>query len=213
MVFRLENLLPKPFEEIDVSASHVWNKSIGLSSGRYICLQAASGKGKSTLLHILYGRRKDYSGSAMLDGADIRSFSEGKWAALRQKKLSIVFQELMLFSELTGLENILLKSRLTNYYNQDRIFEMAKRLNVQHLFRKKCGILSFGEKQRIAILRALVQPFEWLLLDEPFSHLDSENSQRAAELILEECKGRHAGILVTALEHDNLFPYHEIITV
>ncbi len=176
-------------------------------------LQAASGKGKSTLIHIIYGRRKDFTGKVFFEGTEVGNFSPSKWAEVRQQKFSIVFQELMLFPDLTGFENIFLKLKLTGYYEKEIIPEMAERLGAGRLLQKKCGIMSFGERQRIAIIRALMQPFEWLLLDEPFSHLDPGNSKLAAELIAEECKKRNAGALITALEQDDFFNYDETVIV
>jgi len=211
VVFRLENLLPPPLEDTDTSSSQVWRKSIQLDTARIIRLIAPSGKGKSTLIHILYGRRKDYSGKVLLEGDDIIRFDAGKWASLRQRHLSIVFQELMLFPELTGLENIQLKNHLTKYYEEPRIRDMAERLNGGHLMKKKCGIMSFGERQRIAILRALVQPFNWLLLDEPFSHLDEAHAHMGSKLIADECQRRQAGILIAALGDDDFFPYNQTL--
>lgn len=213
MVFRLENLLPNPLEGTDVSASQVWNRSLEMKPGGCIRLRAASGRGKTTLIHILYGIRKDYSGNVFLDNENISQLSANRWAVLRQKHLSIVFQDLLLFSELTGWENIILKNHLTRYYQKERLHEMAKRMNAQHLLQKKCGIMSFGERQRIAIIRSLLQPFNWLLLDEPFSHLDAANSRLAASLISEECKSRNAGILVTSLDEDDFFQYDQTIIV
>ena len=67
---------------------------------------------------------------------------------------------------------------------------MAARLGMEHFLHQKTGILSFGQQQRVAILRALCQPFDYLLADECFSHMDQENSSLAFELIREECKSR-----------------------
>lgn len=212
MIFRLENLLPEPLEGTDVSTSQVWNRSLEIHPG-FIRLRAASGKGKTTLIHILYGRRKDYTGTVSLDEEGISTFNPGRWALIRQKHLSIVFQELMLFGELTGWENIHLKNRLTGHYDKDRIHDMSKRMNARHLLEKKCGIMSFGERQRIAIIRSLVQPFDWLLLDEPFSHLDEANSRIASALITEECQLRNAGMLVTSLDEDDFINYDKTIIV
>jgi ABC-type lipoprotein export system ATPase subunit len=75
------------------------------------------------------------------------------------------------------------------------------------LLEKKIKILSYGERQRIAIIRSLMQPFEWLLLDEPFGHLDEENIRKACELIKSECKKRDAGILMTSLGPDYFLYY------
>ncbi|MDZ4845518.1 MAG: ATP-binding cassette domain-containing protein [Chitinophagales bacterium] len=213
MKFQLEQVVPHPLEEADVSASQVWRKQVELHAGKFIRLQAASGRGKTTFLHILYGRRKDFSGKAFIDGNDIARMDGNKWAALRQKNISIVFQELALFSDLSGWENVWLKAMLTKHYDKDVILTLAERLNAKHLLEKKCGIMSFGERQRIAILRSLVQPFDWLFLDEPFSNLDAENSRAASSLIIEECKKRNAGLLVAALGADEYFTYHETLLV
>lgn len=213
MKFQLEQVIPHPLEGADVSASQVWRKHVELNAGKFIRLQAASGRGKSTFIHILYGRRKDFSGKALIDGNDITGINGNKWAALRQKNLSIVFQELALFSDLTGWENVWLKALLTKHYDKDTIRSLAERLNAKHLLEKKCGIMSFGERQRIAILRSLVQPFDWLFLDEPFSNLDAENSRAASTLIVEECKKRNAGLLVAALGEDGYFVYDETLLV
>jgi putative ABC transport system ATP-binding protein len=69
-----------------------------------------------------------------------------------------------------------------------------------------CGELSFGQQQRIAILRALAKPFQWLMLDEPFSHLDPNNTQLAWQLILEIAQQRKAGVIITSLN-----PYANIL--
>ena len=82
---------------------------------------------------------------------------------------------------------------------------MAQSLGVQHILGQRAGLCSYGEQQRIAIIRALMQPFEWLLLDEPFSHLDKENIIKAAALIKEECLQRNAGFIITDLDEDEHF--------
>jgi putative ABC transport system ATP-binding protein len=86
---------------------------------------------------------------------------------------------------------------------------MAERLGVTHILNQRAGICSYGEQQRIAIIRSLVQPFSWLIMDEPFSHLDNSNALKAAALINEECRKRNAGLVITDLEDDTHFPYTE----
>ncbi len=213
MKFQLEQVVPHPLEGADVSASQVWRKRVELQAGKFVRLQAASGRGKTTFLHILYGRRIDFSGNVFIDGVDIAFMNANKWAAIRQRNISIVFQELALFADLTGWENVWLKAALTKYADENSIHFLAERLNAKHLLEKKCGIMSFGERQRIAILRSLVQPFDWLFLDEPFSNLDAANAQAASSLIIEECKKRNAGLLVAALGADEFFTYDETLLV
>lgn len=213
MQFQLKQVVPLPLAEADVSASQVWRKTVEIQTGKFIRLQAASGRGKTTFMHILYGRRNDFSGNVFIDGADVAFMNANKWAGIRQRNISIVFQELALFGDLTGWENVWLKAVLTKQYDKDAIYAFAEHLNATHLLKKKCGIMSFGERQRIALLRSLVQPFDWLLLDEPFSNLDAENSRAASSLITEECKNRNAGLLVAALGADEFFTYDETLLV
>jgi len=76
---------------------------------------------------------------------------------------------------------------------------MAQNLDIEDFLHRKTGILSFGQQQRIAIIRALCQPFDFLLADECFSHMDRENSKLAYLLIREECKARNAGLILSSL--------------
>ena len=128
---------------------------------------------------------------------------------MRQQQLSVIFQDLRIFEQLTAQENIELKRVMIKqpYCTTEKVEEMAARLNVTHIMNQSGKTLSYGERQRIAIIRALVQPFEWLVMDEPFSHLDDENARRAAALITEECRARNAGFILTDLDDDRRFDY------
>lgn len=90
---------------------------------------------------------------------------------------------------------------------------MAKMLGVEHILQQSAALCSYGEQQRIAIIRALVQPFEWLIMDEPFSHLDKANARKAAALITEACRERNAGMIITDLHDDDHFTYSEKLTL
>ena len=89
----------------------------------------------------------------------------------------------------------------------------AERLGVTHILNQRAGLCSYGEQQRLAIIRALIQPFDWLIMDEPFSHLDQENISKAAALIAEECSKRKAGFLLTDLDADNHFEYTKVLNL
>lgn len=207
MTIKLQHIVPYPLEGFDLSQSQIWDNDLVIEPGEWVLAQAGSGKGKSTILNIIYGNRNDYSGEAYINDKVLRQQQHLWWAKVRQQQLSMVFQDLRLFQELTGWENILLKLALTKHYDESIPLEMAKRLGIDNVLDKKAGHMSFGERQRTAIIRALMQPFEWLLLDEPFSHLDEDNVALAAVLITEECKKQNAGIIVAGLNDDNYFNY------
>ncbi len=200
MIFRLEHLVPLPLQEQDHSHSQVWDRdSVEFESGQHYLVVAPSGHGKTSLLAVLYGLRKDYGGSLILDNQDAGSLKEGQWTRLRKEKLAFVFQGLELFADLTALENIQLKNRISNYHTEAEIRDIAIHLGIGDFLGRKAGIMSFGQQQRVAIIRALCQPFKFLLADECFSHMDQENSQIAYELISEECRKQKAGLILTSL--------------
>ncbi len=211
MQIELQQLLPEPLTEIAPKVSGIWQQNIVLQPSQWTQLVAPSGRGKSTLLNIIYGNRTDYQGQVIFDGKSTSDYKADDWAALRREKLSVVFQDLRLFTNLTGWDNLLLKQQLTDTVTKQQITDMATKLGVLRLLDKTCGNLSYGERQRVAIIRSLLQPFEYLLLDEPFSHLDENNRQIAADLIKEACQQRNAGLLIAGLGADKYFTYHQTL--
>jgi ABC-type lipoprotein export system ATPase subunit len=212
-MIQLKNIKPYPLIEMGLNPqSEVFDTEGGhFHLKKKYLVTAPSGKGKSTLIHFLYGLRHDYKGAIFLKNQNIRQFDAEAWADLRQKTWAIVFQDLRLFLHLTARENILLKHALTsNSENSPSVSELenwADRLGIGAFLDKKCETLSYGQRQRVAILRGLSQPFEMLLLDEPFSHLDRENTQLAADLIAESCERHGAGLIHVSLSDDTLFQY------
>ncbi len=88
-------------------------------------MEAPSGRGKTSLLAIIYGLRKDYQGKVFIDESDISTFSDSDWSAMRKKKLSFIFQGLELFDELSAIDNIRLKNSITRHKTEAEIQEMA----------------------------------------------------------------------------------------
>ena len=202
MTIRVEHLIPLPLLEQDIQDSQVWQtESVLFEPGKSYLVTAPSGKGKTTLLSILYGLRPDYRGQVFLGEQHITSLGWRQWSALRKDTLSYIFQGLELFDHLTALENITLKNGMTGHHTAARIGEMAEQLGIHPFLHRKAGILSFGQQQRVAIIRALCQPFRFLLADECFSHIDRENQERAFTLIREECQARGAGLILTSLNN------------
>jgi ABC-type lipoprotein export system ATPase subunit len=209
MDIKIEGIVPVPLKDkLGTRPSGIWNRSITFKAREWIKIVAPSGTGKTTLMNILYKVRQDYEGEVLWNGKDLRSIAGDELAFLRQQKVSVIFQDLRLFENLTAWENIELNRVLqTPFYEAGKIDEMAEALGITTILNQKAGVCSYGEQQRISIIRALVQPFEWLVMDEPFSHLDIANTVKAANLIADECKKRNAGFLLTDLDEDNHFPY------
>ena len=215
MTIELDHIIPIPLKDRFIQrSSDVWNQPLQFNQGEYIKIKAPSGTGKTTLVHILYKLRQDYEGTVSINTQSVENLSEDELAGLRQQKISVIFQDLRLFPNLTARENIELKRILqTPFYESNIINTMAELLGVKHVLDQKAGLCSYGEQQRIAIIRALIQPFEILIMDEPFSHLDIANSSKAAELIEAECRKRNAGFIITNLDHDDHFMYSRQLTL
>jgi len=196
----LNQFIPKPLSELDSGDSAVWrHEHLTINPSPINSILSESGRGKTSLLLSIYGIRKDYEGEILFDDRNISTFTAGDWSEWRQKKLSTVFQSLKLFPEVSAMENIQLKNQLQNHKSKAEIEDMLRRLSMIDFAGQSAGSLSFGQQQRVAIIRALCQPFSVLLLDEPFSHLDKQNARDAWDLILEESKRQQAQIIITGL--------------
>jgi ABC-type lipoprotein export system ATPase subunit len=207
MNIQFNQVMPFPLASISHGADSIWGNTATLESGKKILLNASSGKGKSTFSMTVFGIRKDYNGTILYDGRDIKTFSVDEWVTIRQRKLATVFQDLQLFHKLTVAENLHLKNHLTDYKSEQEIKHLLAELEIDHKWNDPCGLLSMGQQQRVAIVRSLCQPFEWLILDEPFSHLDERNSLRCLSMIDAECTRQQAGFVLTSLDDDTRFSY------
>ena len=202
MNIKLENVLPHPLASMSHSATSIWNARIELFPGQKVIADAYSGKGKSTLIALLFGVRNDYDGTIYFDDNAISTFSMNEWSELRRNNVSAVFQDLQLFPNLSVKDNLLLKNQLTNSYSEKEIAQLIESVGLKDKWGQKCGNLSMGQQQRVAIVRSLLQPFDWLFLDEPFSHLDKVNTDICLELILEKVDTNNSGVLLTTLGED-----------
>ncbi len=194
-----DKVMPIPLASIQHSPDSIWGNHIELKSGERILLNASSGKGKSTFTFTSIGLRKDYSGQITYNGRDVKTFSPEEWTPVRQAKISVVFQDLQLFPNLSVKDNLLLKNNLQHSVTEEHMRSQLEFLGIANKWEQACGLLSMGQQQRVAIIRALSQPFEWLILDEPFSHLDKENAQKCLKMINDRCDELGAGFVLTSL--------------
>lgn len=199
----IKNVLPEVFagdgEEKISSQSQVWLHYVTFHKGETYTVAARSGAGKSSLCSFIYGNRTDYIGEITFDGHNIKTFDINFWCELRRKSLSYLPQEMMLFPELTLLENIRIKNDITHHKSEQQIAALAERLGLEAHLQKKAAHLSVGQQQRAAAIRAVCQPFDFIILDEPVSHLDEENNHILAEIITEEAASQGAGIITTSV--------------
>lgn len=196
---RLEHTFPEVFAKRSDLQSEVWQQDVTLERGKLYLVEASSGTGKSSLCSFIYGYRRDYQGMISFDGTNIRNLKTRDWTRLRQRHLSLMWQELRLFPELTAMENVLIKNRLTGFKQKKDILQWFDELGIADKVDTKVGIMSFGQQQRVALMRALVQPMDFLFVDEPVSHLDDTNARIMADIMMEETTRQGAGVVVTSI--------------
>lgn len=236
MDITIHNLKPRYMSEPEVSGSDIYlQPEVCFRQGQKYMVTAHSGQGKTSLLNFIYGISHNFDGSIVYsldeerksdlqgrsrqhaeDGGNILSaFYKPLDAAyiqmFRLRKLSFLFQDLCLFPELTAMENVQLKNRLTNYKKDSEIAAMLDSVLPCEKKSQPVRSLSLGQRQRVAAVRSLCQPFNFLLLDEPFSHIDHQNAELLARLIITEVEKQNAGLIVTALDPIDLFCFDHIL--
>ncbi|WP_299232859.1 ATP-binding cassette domain-containing protein [uncultured Bacteroides sp.] len=195
----LDNVLPDVFAGRENLVSGVWRKKLELEKGKSYLIEAASGTGKSSLCSFIYGYRKDYEGTIRFDDTDVRSLSGDRWTDVRQRNLGMMFQELRLFPELTAGENVILKNNLTHFRDEEQIRSWFSMLGIDDKWAEPVGRMSFGQQQRVAFVRMLCQPSDFLFMDEPVSHLDDANGSVMAKILDSEIRERGVGVVVTSI--------------
>lgn len=207
----LNKVLPHVFSHVQGLVSDVWNEEITFHKGHYYLLEANSGKGKSTFCSYLIGYRRDFNGKILFDEQNINALTIKDWAEIRTRQVSYLFQELRLFPELTALENVLIKNNMTHFKTKAQILDWFEELGVADKLNVRIGQMSFGQQQRVALIRSLVQPFDFLLADEPISHLDDDNSNVMGQVLLREAIHQGAGIIVTSIGKHLALKYDKVV--
>ena len=201
-------MLPRVFVSEKIPPSDVWNHTVGFERGRSYLVEAASGGGKSSMCAYIFGSRTDYEGRLLFDGRDAAALTMPEWQGIRRRNIAYLPQELSLFPELTAWENIQLKNRLTNYASDKMVERWLEQLGIASRRDYPAGRMSIGQQQRVAIIRSVCQPFDFILLDEPVSHLDEENNRIAASIIEEEARRQGAGVISTSVGNHILLDYN-----
>lgn len=205
------SVCPQVFLHREDLTSEVWKQNIGFNKGKTYLVEADSGQGKSTFCSYVMGYRHDYEGKILFDQQDIIQYRVKEWTDVRRLHISCLFQDLRLFPELTALENVEIKNQLTQHKSKEEIISWFERMGIADKMNTQIGLMSFGQQQRVAMIRALVHPFDFILADEPISHLDDQNAEMMGVIMMEEAQAQHAGVIVTSIGKHMDLKYDQII--
>lgn len=175
---------------------------LNIKNGEPISIAGPSGSGKSTLLNIIGLLDFPDSGDIIYNGKKITGYSDKQMAEFRNKEIGFVFQEHHLLPQLTVIENVLLPvlpqkpDKELQKLRFDKAMYLLGKVNLQDRNRHKPGQLSVGERQRAAVVRALINGPKILLADEPTGSLDRKNSLKLAELLVELNESENIALIV-----------------
>jgi len=178
-------------------------KSLDLTvpTGQFIAITGQSGSGKTTLLSLIAGLDTPNSGQIVIDEQDITKLDEDELALLRGKRFGFIFQNFHLIPTLTALENVVLSAELNNTPGASKkANDLLGTVGLGDRLYHYPAQLSGGEQQRLSLARAFINEPDIILADEPTGNLDSKNSDRIIELILDLHRVKQATIILVTHE-------------
>ncbi|MFT5284490.1 MAG: putative ABC transport system ATP-binding protein [Planctomycetota bacterium] len=187
-----------------------------LKAGELVACIGASGSGKSTLLNLIAGVLVQGEGRIEFECRDWSELGEAARRATRIRQIGLVFQEFELLEHLSVRENVLLPYLLSSALKLDeqverRAEELATAAGIAQFFNRRPRELSMGERQRVAICRALVTQPSLILADEPTGNLDPSNSRLILELLLAQVRGSKATLLMVTHNHALLELFDRVV--
>lgn len=180
------------------------NVSLSAEKGEFIVIAGSSGSGKTTLLTLLSGLDHPTSGQVLLDDRDITDATEEQLAPMRNRAIGFVFQSFHLVPSMTARENIMFPAELAGDTDaRVRAEQLLSRVGLSGRADNLPSQLSGGEKQRIALCRALVNRPKLLFADEPTGNLDSENGKTVLSQLI-DLKNEHGATLVLVTHNSEI---------
>jgi len=188
--------------------------SLQVQPGEFVAVAGPSGCGKSTLLTVLSGLDLPTSGKVTIAGHDITSSTEGQLAELRNREIGFVFQSFHLVASMTALENVAFPAELAGM--EDAVQRAENLLDQVGLSDRRNSLphqLSGGEKQRVALCRALVNQAKLIFADEPTGNLDSTNGEQVLELLIALQKEQGSSLVLVSHSPDVVSRADRVITM
>jgi lipoprotein-releasing system ATP-binding protein len=174
---------------------------MSVSRGESLLITGGSGKGKTTLLHLLGGLLRPQAGEVLIEETNIASLPDKKLDSFRGKNIGLVLQQSYFVASLNVLENVVLASWLaTGKQAADKAKHLLEQLDLKEHLHKMPAQLSIGQQQRVSIARALINEPKLLLADEPTSSLDDENAFKVADMLSHLAK--QYGTALVIVTHD-----------
>ena len=169
------------------------------------CIIGPSGAGKTTLFQIMFGLDMDFEGTYLIQGINAKELTMKDWEVLRTNEIQIVYQDFKLLENFTVFENMLFAANDQSDHTKIKINELLKDMNLEKIKNSKVSKISGGEKQRLALARALILNPKVILLDEPTGNLDNDNTSLIMEQIRKMAKN---GVSIIIITHDSrVIPY------
>ena len=171
------------------------------NAGETLLITGGSGKGKTTLLHLLGGLLRPQQGEVLIDSTNIVTLSDKGLDRFRGQYIGIILQQSYFVAALSVLENVALASWLaTGKQAGDKAKQLLEQLGLSEHLHKLPSQLSIGQQQRVSIARALINSPKLLLADEPTSSLDDENAYIVADMLAALAK--QFGTALVIVTHD-----------
>jgi putative ABC transport system ATP-binding protein len=182
-ILKTENL-KKTYGSGEAKVEALRGVNLTVNKGEFLSIVGTSGRGKSTLLHMLGGLDRPSSGKVIIDGKDIFSLKDEELTIFRRRKIGFVFQAFNLVPVMSVYENIVLPIELDGEKpNQEFVNEIINTLGLSEKTKSYPSQLSGGQQQRVAIARALASAPAIILADEPTGNLDSKTTQDVMGLL------------------------------
>ena len=189
---------------------------VAVESGEKVAITGASGSGKTTFLSLLSGILLPDSGEILVDGNAVSAMSDRRRREFRLKTIGFVFQDFELLEYLSAMDNILLPFRLNpamrmNPQVVERARQLASNMGIEDKLKRFPAQLSQGEKQRVALCRALITNPAYVFADEATGNLDPENKRLILDLLMQELAQTGGTLLAITHDHELIDRFERVI--